>query len=62
MHNSYNYVFHYNPSNQIWSAIPRDKYHQYWNEPKVEGVLKSTDFKVLVEIIHKGEEFIKSIK
>lgn len=62
MHNAYNYIFHYNPSTKAWSAIPRDKYHQYWNEPKVEGVLKSTDFKVLVELINKGEEFIKSIK
>lgn len=61
MNNMYNYVFHYNSFNQIWSAIPRSKYSEYWNNPDMKDVLKSKDIKVLIELINKGEDFIKSI-
>lgn len=62
MHNVYNYIFHYNPHNQTWHAIPRDKYNSYWTECSVKDVLKSKELKVLFELINRGEDFIKSIK
>ena len=58
----YNYVFHYNSMTKNWSAIPRDKYQEYWSNPKTAGILKSSDIKTLVELIGKGEDFIKTIK
>lgn len=58
----YNYVFHYNSISKTWAAIPRDKYQQYWSNPKIPGILKSSDIKTLVELIGKGEDFVKSIK
>jgi len=57
----YNYLFHYNSSNQTWNAIPRDKHNDYWTNPDIKEVLKSKDMKVLIELINKGEDFIKSI-
>lgn len=57
----HNYVFHYNPFNETWNAIPRDNYHEYWDNPSIKEVLKSKDIKVLIELINKGEDFIKSI-
>jgi hypothetical protein len=33
--NSHNYVIHYNQYTQLWHAIPRDVYQEYWNnDPK----------------------------
>jgi hypothetical protein len=45
-----------------WSAIPRDKYQQYWSDPNTPGILKSSNVKTLMELIGKGEDFIKTIK
>jgi len=45
-----------------WSAIPRDKYQEYWSNPKTTTILKSSDIKTLIELIGKGEDFIKTIK
>ena len=62
MSNLYDYLLHYNHLDGSWNAIPRDKINEYWNNRKTEGVLKSKDIKTLIELITKGEEFIKKIK
>ena len=49
----YNYVFHYNHFTELWSAIPRDKYNQYWDNDESEGILQSKEFTTLVSIIVK---------
>jgi hypothetical protein len=63
MDNVYNYVFHFNPLLKVWTAIPRDEYLQYWNRSikDVDGVLRSKDIKTLVELVDKGEEFLKTL-
>jgi hypothetical protein len=58
----YDWLFHYNIYNQTWNAIPREKYSEYWNNEKVDGVISSKKIETLIEIINKGNEFIKSIK
>lgn len=58
----YNYVFHYNSFRKMWFAIPRDLYVSYWENPDSEGILKSKEFSILVELIEKGEDFINSIE
>ena len=58
----YNYMFHYNPMTKNWYAIPRDKYVNYWSGTKDKSILHSTNIKTLVELIGRGEKFIKSIK
>ena len=57
----YDYVFHYNPHTCLWSAIPRERYTEYWNNADAEGVLKSKDVDVLVRILSKGEDFVASL-
>jgi hypothetical protein len=57
----YDYVFHFNSHTQLWYAIPRDKYLQYWSEKDVEGVMKSKDMSVLVSLISMGKEFVDSL-
>lgn len=62
MDNLYDYVFHYNPYNKKWNAIPRDKYLEYWSSKGVEGVLSSSSYETLLELITRGPDFIKNIK
>ena len=62
MENVYNYVFHYNHINETWTAIPRDSYAEYWNDRKNKKFLRSSSIKTLIELIQKGEGFIKKIK
>ena len=58
----YNYVFHYNPMIKSWIAIPRDHYLEYWSNPRDKKYLRSSDIKTLIELIKKGDKFIKNIK
>jgi hypothetical protein len=62
MENLYDYLLHYNHYDGLWSAIPREKVNEYWNNRNTEGVLKSKDIKTLIELITRGKEFIKKIK
>jgi hypothetical protein len=57
----YNYVFHYNPFDDIWYAVPRELYTEYWNNKETHGILKAKDIMVLVELIRKGEDFVKKL-
>lgn len=57
----YEYVFHFNPYNELWSAIPRDVYQQYFNNNEVDGVLKSKELTTLFSLIGKGATFVNSI-
>ena len=58
----YDWVFHYNIYTNTWNAIPREKYSEYWNDNKINGVISSRKIETLIEIINRGDEFIKSIK
>lgn len=59
----YPYVFHYDHYSQTWNAIPRTEYVDYWSNPSAcKGILKSSQISTLIEMIERGEEFIKSIK
>jgi hypothetical protein len=51
----YNYIFHYNHYEELWYAIPRDQYLQYWNDPKATGIRMFTEsnFKELLKKITK---------
>jgi hypothetical protein len=58
----YNWVFHFNSFDGIWSAIPRDVYNQYWNNPNVDGIIRSKSINTLSEIINKTKGNIKLIE
>jgi hypothetical protein len=62
MEKLYNYLLHYNPFTGLWNAVPRDHYNAYWSNREVEGVISSKNVKTLIELIIKGEDFIKTIK
>ncbi len=49
----FNWVFHYNPMNNLWNAIHRDKYNQYWDNTEDNSIIKSTQISTLVDLIVK---------
>jgi hypothetical protein len=52
-HNTYGYVFWNNTYTNTWYAIPTDKTIDFFSgKKKVKGVLSSTKFQTLVEIIN----------
>lgn len=51
MEKLYNYVFHYNHYNELWYAIPRELYNQYWTTPDTDDILKSKHFNALLDVI-----------
>lgn len=58
----HNWVFHYNPNTSLWSAIPRDRYLEYWNDYSISGVFRSPRVSVLVEIIQKTNGDLNAIE
>lgn len=51
----YNWVFHFNPYTKQWAAIPRDLYNDYWSNYELEGIIRSSKFSTLLEILQKTE-------
>jgi hypothetical protein len=48
----YNYVFWYNTYEQIWYAIPRDQYAEFFSgNQNYKGVIKSSKIDTLIMII-----------
>ena len=49
----YGYVFWFNGYENKWYAIPRDKYKEFFNTDKVEGVLSNKNINVLTKELKK---------
>ena len=57
----HDWVFHFNPYNKMWNAIPRDLYTKYWDNCELDGVLRSKDFNTLFYLLHKGKGDVNEI-
>lgn len=55
MEHLHNWIFNFNPYNKKWAAIPRELYNEYWNNANAEGIIKSSSFPTLLEIVSKTE-------
>lgn len=60
--NLYDYIFHYNPYEKVWHAIPRELQHLYWNGKSSEEIIKSSKIETLVELVTKGKNFVQKIR
>lgn len=47
------WVFHYNIHIDKWAAIPRDNYHDYWNDFSNPNIIRSSKIETLLELLHK---------
>jgi len=57
----HDWVFHFNPYNKLWSAIPRDLYTKYWDNSQLDGVLRSKSLETLLHLLHKGKGDVNEI-
>lgn len=59
----YNYMFHFNHHTGYWNAFARDNYLAYWDgDINAKDVFKSKNILTLIELLTRGEKFIKTIK
>ena len=57
-----NWVFHFNPFIEVWYAIPRSKYLEFWQGGKVEGVQKSQALSTLLELLYRTGGDLEKMK
>ena len=57
----HDWVFHFNPYNKLWSAIPRDLYTKYWDNSQLDGVLRSKSLETLLHLLHKAKGNVNEI-
>ncbi len=58
----HDWMFHYNPYRKTWYGIPRDSYLDYWHDSSDPKIIKSSDIKTLLEILHKVQGDVSKIK
>jgi hypothetical protein len=61
-HVLYDWVFHFNPHNQLWFAIPRDAYNEYWSNYKHKGVLKHKHLNHLLDLLQRASGDVEMIR
>lgn len=47
----YDWLFHYNPYKQIWTAFKREEHNAYFSKPNIG--ISSSSVNTLIEIIEK---------
>lgn len=56
-------MFHFNYHTGYWNAFARDNYLAYWDgDINAKDVFKSKNILTLIELLTRGEKFIKTIK
>jgi hypothetical protein len=51
----YDWVLHFNPYTNLWAAIPKNVYIEYWNKNDHPNVLRSNKLETLLEILYKSK-------
>lgn len=56
------WVFHYNIHADKWAAIPRDHYHDYWNDFSHPSIIRSSKIETLLELLHKTKGDVSNLE
>lgn len=56
------WVFHFNAYTNLWNAIPRHLYNQYWNDIQLADILRAKHLNVLLDLLHKCKGDVEMIK
>lgn len=56
------WVFHYNPHAELWAAIPRDSYNEYWSVYTHPSILRSKKLETLLSLLNKSKGDVKVIE
>lgn len=49
----YDFVFHFNPYTELWAAVHRDDYLQYWSDGNHPRIIRSKSVDTLQQLIIK---------
>lgn len=52
----YDYLFHYNPYEDLWYAFKREDSNDYFSDRKTIDTLSAKDIKTLLRAIQQGEK------
>lgn len=55
------WLFHFNPYTQLWNAIPRNVYNQYWDNSQHHLVLRSKHLNTLLDMLHRTKGDVEMI-
>jgi hypothetical protein len=51
----YDWVFHYNPYSEMWAAVPREIYNEYFQNYNHSSIIRSSNINTLTELLHKSK-------
>lgn len=56
----YDYMFHFNPHDQLWYGFKRDEANAYWSDrDSVKSLLKAKNIKIILGFLTKEKNQIK---
>lgn len=58
----YNWVFHFNPYTELWIAIHRNDYMQYWDKLYCARCIKSKNISDLKDLLYKTKGDVDEIE
>jgi G:T-mismatch repair DNA endonuclease (very short patch repair protein) len=58
----HDWIFHYNPYEDRWAAIPRDNYTDYWNDRAHKNILRSKHLNTLIDLLYKCKGSVDCIE
>jgi hypothetical protein len=47
------WVFHYNSYSEMWAAVPRETYTEYWSNYNHPSILRSSSINTLMDLLYK---------
>lgn len=56
MNHLYDWIFHYNPYEELWYATPKVDYMNFFGKSDKTTSLKSTEIDTLILLIYRGNE------
>ena len=58
----FNWVFHYNPFTELWCAMHRDDYMQYWDKQDCSRCIKSKNISDLKDLLYRTKGCLEEIE
>lgn len=58
----YNWVFHFNPFTETWTAVHRDDYNIYWDKQDCKRCLKSKNINDLKDLLYKAKGDLEEVE
>ena len=47
----HDWIFHYNCYTKLWSAIPKERYNDYWSDYELPGLIRSSTLSTIQHLL-----------